>query len=180
MEKQSARKRARLKIMAIPPETRGEFSASIRDAVRALPEWRRARHVVLFSPLSDEPDVAPLADAWGKSFYLPRVAGEGMRIHRFGGRLERSQLGVMEPTDNEDKTTPPDLILVPGMAFSGDGTRLGRGRGFYDRYLQSLATTTTRVGIAFQCQIAESLPREPHDETMHLVVTEQGVIRPAR
>jgi 5-formyltetrahydrofolate cyclo-ligase len=72
----------------------------------------------------------------------------------------------------------PDAVLVPGLGFDVNGGRLGRGGGFYDRLLA--AGTACRVGVAFECQVVEALPLEPHDRRMEFIITEQRVLAPGR
>jgi 5-formyltetrahydrofolate cyclo-ligase len=92
--------------------------------------------------------------------------------------------GILEPTA-ELRELPPrqvlpsqiDLALVPGVVFDRQGNRLGYGRGFYDRLLRQLPREVLRVGLAFECQVVEELPVEPHDERMDWLVTEAGVRR---
>jgi 5-formyltetrahydrofolate cyclo-ligase len=66
------------------------------------------------------------------------------------------------------------LMIVPGLAFTRDGHRLGRGGGFYDRYLALLPSTAVKIGVCFSVQIVPSLPAEPHDQHMNAIITEQG------
>jgi len=68
-----------------------------------------------------------------------------------------------------------ELVIVPGLAFDVSGNRLGRGAGFYDRLLPKLSPTATVVGLAFECQVFESIPAEPHDRSMDLLVTDAAV-----
>jgi 5-formyltetrahydrofolate cyclo-ligase len=57
------------------------------------------------------------------------------------------------------------------MAFTKDGHRLGRGRGYYDRLLATLPATTLRIGVCFRCQLIDNIPSEPHDESVDLVLS---------
>jgi len=63
--------------------------------------------------------------------------------------------------------------LIPGLAFSLDGSRLGRGKGYYDSYLQKF--NGLRIGIGFECQIVDKIPTERHDEFCHWIVTEKDI-----
>ena len=70
-----------------------------------------------------------------------------------------------------------DLVLVPGLAFTAEGERLGRGGGFYDRLLSSPGFRAFKVGVCFDRQMRETLPMEPHDQRVHRVVTEKGFLQ---
>jgi 5-formyltetrahydrofolate cyclo-ligase len=70
-----------------------------------------------------------------------------------------------------------DLIIVPGVAFDRDGSRLGHGLGYYDKLLARARPETLRVALAFDCQIFPTLPTAPHDVPMHVIVTERAIYR---
>jgi 5-formyltetrahydrofolate cyclo-ligase len=65
---------------------------------------------------------------------------------------------------------------VPGLAFTRKGLRLGRGGGYYDRYLAALPPTTLKIGVCFALQLVDAMPTEPHDQRMNAVVTEEGLV----
>jgi 5-formyltetrahydrofolate cyclo-ligase len=80
--------------------------------------------------------------------------------------LVRSEIGVLEPDPDrcpQQDAREIDLVLVPGLAFTKSGQRLGRGGGYYDRFLANLSPEVETLGIALPCQIFETLPTEPHD-----------------
>jgi len=76
---------------------------------------------------------------------------------------------------DEAAVVKPGLILVPGLSMSSKGERLGRGKGFYDRYLENFHGL--KIGICLEVQIDESLPVEPHDVLLDYIVTEKRLIR---
>ncbi len=136
-------------------------------------------HVLAFWPLASEPDIRPALRTWlsgGSTISLPLVVGEDLTAREVGDldSLVRGDLGIFEP----DPTRCPashlntvDLILVPGVAFNGDGDRLGRGSGYYDRYLADLPLEIPRIGVAFNCQMFDEVPTEPHDWQISAVIT---------
>jgi 5-formyltetrahydrofolate cyclo-ligase len=71
----------------------------------------------------------------------------------------------------------PDAVVVPGLAFTVGGDRLGQGGGWYDRFLAAIRTDCTTIGVCFAEQILDALPVEAHDVTMDHVVTDRGVAR---
>ena len=73
----------------------------------------------------------------------------------------------------------PDFVLVPGLAFSRDGHRLGRGGGFYDRLLAGRARDAVKVGVCFALQLHEAIPSEVHDVVLDAVITDKGRISPS-
>ena len=78
------------------------------------------------------------------------------------------------PEDDVDASWP-DVIIVPGTAFTVDGARIGQGGGWYDRFLPGRADGVVLIGLAFAPQIVESLPTEPHDVALDMIVTEDAV-----
>jgi len=65
-------------------------------------------------------------------------------------------------------------VIVPGVAFDRNGGRIGHGKGYYDKLLQSVRDDSLRVGLAFECQIVDIIPKQSHDASMDYVVTENG------
>ncbi len=91
--------------------------------------------------------------------------------------LQRGYADIFEPLSDAPQVIP-DLVIVPLIAFDRRHTRLGYGKGFYDRTLASLRDhyTIKAIGLAYSGQEVTSLPAEPHDEPMDLIVTENGLI----
>jgi len=158
---------------------RAEASTALRERVRQDPIWQAARAVLLFAPRADEPDIWPLVrDALneGKLVALPsfdpRTGTYGARqVRDLAEDLVTGQFGVREPTRGcpEVLLATLDLVLVPGLGFTLIGGRLGRGGGFYDRLLA--ATEAVRIGVGLDEQIVPWLPLEPHDVTLHSIIT---------
>jgi 5-formyltetrahydrofolate cyclo-ligase len=160
-----------------------EKSRAIVASIVAHPAWARVRVLSLYWALPGEPDLAAL---WNRGkplrFCYPRIEAAGMTFLEVEspGELVSSPWHprIREPAFVPARIVPPeeiDLILVPGLAFTRDGQRLGRGGGFYDRYLASLSTRVVKLGVCFQCQLVESLPLEAHDQQVHALVTENGI-----
>ncbi len=152
------------------------LSRLVVDAVRRSDQWQRASVVALYHPLPDEVDTRPLIDEAlqrGATVLLPQVVGDDLVLRRYTGRdsLQKGAFGILEPCgppcDNEQDV---ELIIVPGMAFTTDGRRLGRGRGYYDRLLPRLSGAW-RMGICWPFQIVDDIPTYEHDIRMDEVVT---------
>ncbi|MDR1303839.1 MAG: 5-formyltetrahydrofolate cyclo-ligase [Verrucomicrobiales bacterium] len=176
-QKQALRRELREKLRLVSDDERAAASRRIVAKIFSLPAWRAARTVLLFAPLTVEPDISPLlmtARAAGKRVFYPRVTGSDLEICEVRGPedVRAGAFGVLEPvTVAASPLTVPDLALVPGLGFDADGHRLGRGRGYYDRFLSTTRTLT--VGVGFHCQRVEKIPAEPHDVRLDMVVTEE-------
>jgi len=178
-EKTALRRRIRDHLQSLSPVERR--AASERACCRLQEEkiWRQAGCVLLYSPLRDELDIGPLlaeALATGKALALPRFdetqsAYSACLVTDLARDLRSAKFGVLEP----DATCPAvplnrlDFVAVPGVAFTLDGRRLGRGKGFYDRLLASVGGI--KCGVAFEQQIVSDLPVEPHDIRLDYILT---------
>jgi len=87
---------------------------------------------------------------------------------------------LLEPDPAQCPVVPPqdiDLLVIPGMAFTRTGGRLGRGGGFYDRFLTGVHPRAVKVGVCFGIQLVDAVPLEAHDHEVDWVVTESDVVR---
>ena len=173
---------ARDRLRALPrlsPEARAEKSSALCSALVRDAVWLQARNVALFAPLSVEPDVEALFGfAPGKRLCFPSVRPEGLAFFAVPSAdllviPPGARWRVREPLEGAcARVEELDLILVPGVAFTLEGLRLGRGAGYYDRFLA--AASAHRIGVCFESQLVSDLPVEPHDVRMHRVLTEAG------
>ncbi|MEQ8825864.1 MAG: 5-formyltetrahydrofolate cyclo-ligase [Filomicrobium sp.] len=135
-----------------------------------------------FSAIGDEIDVRPLMLALhsqGFQLALPVIAGKGqplvMRAWKPGDSVAEKTWGIAEPLDSAPEVEP-DILLVPLLAFDGDGYRLGYGGGFYDRTLAKLKArkSVIAVGVAYDEQRVDVVPREGYDEPCDWILTPSG------
>ena len=181
-EKAAWRERFRAARRALSAEARAEASRSVCARVLALPEVRAARVVHAFWPLADEVDLRPALAALrasGVLVALPAVVGPRRLAHRAyePGALVAGRWGLWEPAPSAPSVRPADVdvVLVPGLAFGRDGSRLGMGGGFYDAFLAQ--TPALRVGVGGAASLVASVPTEPHDARLDGVVTDADVLR---
>jgi len=186
VEKAQAREEVRRRIRALSREQRREASARIRRRVAELPEFLDAATIMLFVSLPDEVYTLPIitdAMAAGKTVVLPKVDKEARRMDaRVLTDVEHDLVpgvfGIPEPVDCEiAPASAIDLVFVPARAFDRSGNRLGRGAGYYDRYMSAPAFRATRCGIAFAAQVLDAVPHDSHDLPVQLLVTEDEVLR---
>ncbi len=177
MTKSELRKAIRFRLDALPPETRDEKSAAICREIAGCEEWKAARTIAFFSPLSSEPNVDLLwAVLETRAVCYPRVNGENLVFLRVPDRaaLLESRWNLLEPPHREDSIVPfneIDLLLVPGLAFTPGCHRMGRGKGYYDRLLADPALRATALGVCFAEQVVPHLPTEEHDRPVARVVS---------
>ena len=180
------RREVRERVKAIEPDQRAALSGRACALLQRQIVWEKTNLIFFYAPLAEEVNVWPLigdALAAGKTVALPRfdeatgqyVACEIQDVHR---DLKEGQYGIQEPGAHCIAVPPNrlDLVLVPGVAFDLQGRRLGRGKGFYDQMLASVRGTT--CGVAFDEQIVETIPVEPHDVHLNCILTPTRWIEP--
>ncbi len=136
------------------------------------PKWKEADTVLLYHALPDEVDTSWLLQQTGKRILLPVVVGDDLELREYDGMLHEGAYGIMEPDGSEATLDSATILcIVPGMAFDGQGHRLGRGKGFYDRLFARLSGQSLyKIGICFDFQLLDEVPSEPHDIVMNEVI----------
>lgn len=157
-------------------------SRALCENILAHPWFLEARTVMGFSAVFPEPEITPVLEAalrMGKSLVLPRCEGAGSMTARRAmslSELKPGAFGILEPPETLPVIAPEelDLIITPGMAFSPAGGRLGRGKGYYDRFLPK--TRGRVMGVCFESAVFGQIPMEVHDRFMDAVMTDRRVI----
>jgi 5-formyltetrahydrofolate cyclo-ligase len=184
--KAALRRELREKIAAMTPQQRHIKSLAACTLLAGAPEFAQARVVMLYLSTPEEVDTAPLAlRCWqaGKSVVVPKVSWDQRRmlpveITSLQTGITSTGPGIREPIAG--KPIPLDLIdlaIVPGLGFSITGHRIGRGMGFYDRFLAQSEFVGRSCGLAFEEQIVEALPVLDHDIPLSMLVTDSGIRR---
>lgn len=147
-------------------------SVQLWAALAELPQYHSASRVMAFASMDAEPDTdglhARLARD-GKTLLLPRIVGDHLEVADAAVGLRRGVWGIREPIGPTADPTSIDLVVVPGVAFTATGGRLGHGKAYYDRFLPTTHAYT--VGVCFAEQLVDELPLEPHDVMLHRVLT---------
>lgn len=157
-------------------------SRAVCENILTHPWFLEARTVMGFSAIFPEPEILAVLEAClrlGKTLALPHCGAAGQMTARHVkslSELEPGAFGIPEPPEALPVVEPEriDLILTPGMAFSPQGGRLGRGKGYYDRFLQR--TRGWVMGVCFESAVFGQIPMEAHDRFMDAVVTDRSVI----
>ena len=122
-----------------------------------------------------------------KAVAIPKTVGNTLEFYlldpqkKIEEQVEAGYSNILEPCSflekiDQNKLPLDSLFVVPGLAFALDGTRLGHGKGFYDRYLSGMSDSLF-LGLAFDCQIEETIPTDENDVPMDMIVTQDRVIR---
>ena len=176
-QKKDIRSEVRRRIKLLSGSEMAAAAESIFSKIEQLDIFGKADCIALFAAMNDEVPTAVALDRWpqlGKRVVVPRVEGDIMRFYDYSPEQMRTgAFGILEPEgNNECRPEEIDLIIVPARAFTRAGERLGRGGGFYDKYMSKAEFRASKVGIAFECQIFDSLPCDLHDIRVDHVVTE--------
>ena len=177
--KQQLRQAIQAKLKALPEADQSCASDRARSLLEKQTSWKGATRILFYAPLPGELDVWPLfedAVRGGKEAYLPRFIGKqpayaACVVRDLNRDLKSGQFGIREPVEicPEIPLNRLDFVLVPGIAVDLQGRRMGRGKGYYDRLLAEVRGKT--CGVAFDEQIVEDLPVEPHDIHVNCILT---------
>ncbi len=186
MPKKALRQELRAKLSAIPPEELQRRSAAACQLLCQQEEYARAQTLMIFLSTPHEVDTQTLAlQAWAdqKTVLAPRVAWDQRRmlpveIHSLVGGLEEGYMGIREPVEGIPvPVSEIDLVVVPGLGFDEQGNRLGRGRGFYDRFLSHPDFRGVACALALELQVVPAIPVGPSDVGVDMLVTDVRVRR---
>jgi 5-formyltetrahydrofolate cyclo-ligase len=177
--KSALRQRLRAEALGHSPAEIAEGSRAICDRIQKQDIWRKANTVLLYCAVPGEPDLGELLEAAlgvEKSVALPRYSAlsgtyEVCRITRPGSQLVLGQFAIREPSAECPvvELNKLDLALVPGVGFTVNGCRLGRGKGHFDRMLAQVPGW--KYGVGFDWQVVAEIPIEQHDIRLDGIVT---------
>lgn len=173
---------------SIPPEVRRTKNRLLLEHLLTLAEVREATSIFLFASFRTEVDTMAMIGQFlseGKRIFLPVVDRENHRLVLYEIRnmeeLSAGYMGIPEPSVRTDERLIAiddiDLAIIPGAAFDERGNRIGYGGGYYDILLSGLKKRIPIIAVAYEEQIVESVPSEPHDIRVDIIVTDRRVIR---
>ena len=161
-----------------------EKNAVIQNRVMSLPSFQHAQHIGLYLPYKTEVDTLPIIETifeQNKNCYLPHLTNKtDMEFYPINNykdifNYSSNRYGIREPPITEYNIDSLDLIIVPGLGFDWNNNRLGRGKGYYDRYLTRLHYNNVRpllLGVCYREQMMENIPQDPWDIKMNIVITD--------
>ena len=182
----------RKKMLDLMRSEPGPDPALVADMICALDEYKNASHVLAYIPLRGEIDVSLLLDRAirdGKTVAVPdtdigdfRIVGDGWRddlVRLSNSTFTTGSYGVLNIIDINSRIGTVEktkgIILVPGLAFTEFGTRLGRGAGYYDQLLHLMGNSGSldfiSIGICRKSQLLDDIPQQPHDAKVRMVIT---------
>ncbi len=157
------------------------LNANSKPICDALDRWLATvpgvHTIAVFSPLPGEVDLSEFVRHHPEiRWAYPRVVGNDLQFHHLGhpeNGLDPGAFGVMEPSSTLPvvPASECDAFICPGLAFDVSGGRLGRGKGFYDRFLETSRPDAHKIGVCFPIQIVPDTFSEPHDVRMDRVIS---------
>ena len=182
LEKEKIRKIVRAELKKRPETERLNKSRAIAAKILNTDAFREAKTVMFYYAADEEVTTQKLIEEafkTGKQVALPYIdqaAGEiqASIVENLSDDLARGSYDIMEPKPQKRKKIELDeidLVLVPGLAFDRKGHRLGRGKGYYDRFLKTLPSGVKRYGLAFDFQMMEHIPANDSDARVDFVIT---------
>lgn len=183
-QKSELRALIRQQLKTVSSQMTRSWGVQMREHLMALPIWHNSHTIMCFVSMKAEPDTELILRQIlheRKALCLPRqtdVPGI-MQAHQIAAlfALQPGLHGIMEPPATLPAVDPKsiDLIIAPCLAASPDGTRLGHGGGYYDRFF-ALCPNATRVVLCPSQQVFQTIPHEECDLPAHLIVTEKGIL----
>ena len=176
MDKKELRANIRLLKKQHTKEQLLEQSDIILSKLEQHPDFQKAHIVMIYSALPDEVQTQAFLEKWRhkKKIILPTVVGDDIIPVELAENtgFAVGDFNILEP-QHEPYTGDYDLIVVPGVAFDRKGNRIGRGRGYYDRFLAQHPHTRT-IGLCFDFQLVPEVPSEPHDRPIDEILSYDG------
>lgn len=176
----------RSKLLKIRESLEGEDRAlkneRIAERLEELDAFKKAHHILFYYSVRGEVDTLELIERTidDKQLYLPIVRGKSnfQAVPIMNPlNLKKSFEGVPEPADTEPSDVYDnqiEMVIVPGVAFDKKGNRIGMGKGYYDRYLNR-SNAPLKVALAYEEQILDYVPKDPYDECIDMIVTDQNI-----
>ena len=180
-QKQSVREKMRHLLRELSEEERNKQATVACARLQSLPEWKRAKNILAYLPLPEEFPLRPLLQAarsQDRQVFLPRIIDDSTLRFLCWNSLELAELEtgtykLQAPKETSSAWNPAEwvqsLLIVPGLAFTPNGMRLGRGGGFYDRFLSEHSDLPT-AALCFNLQLQQQLPYSDHDRFVQRII----------
>ncbi|WP_029904520.1 5-formyltetrahydrofolate cyclo-ligase [Prevotella sp. 10(H)] len=141
--------------------------------------FQQAKNIFIYNSMEDEVQTFSFVHKWEaeKNFYMPVIVNEDMLWRKCTSStvFKQSAYGIMEPVGDEfTDYKKVDLLIIPGIAFDRKMNRLGRGKGYYDRFLPQIKSP--KMGICFEFQLLDQIPADKNDIKMDYIVSENELI----
>lgn len=160
---------------------KSEYDRLITSKVLKSPLYIEANSIFVFIGFGSEVNTIKIIEdalSKGKKIYVPKIENKIMKVINITSldNLKPGVFGILEPHSGDELEGDCDLILMPGVAFTKSGDRLGYGAGYYDKYLSKYNKSAIRMAIAYSVQIVDVLPTDSYDKKVHYILTEDSFL----
>ena len=159
-------------------EEKQEMANAVFQKIESFPEFKTAKTILIYWSMKDELPTRSIITKWcqEKQIVLPSIDKKNLllKVYDINTKMVQRSLGIWEPDLNETYKGKVDLAIVPGVAFDLQKNRLGRGKGYYDRFFKR--NKTYKIGVGFDFQLLNSVPTSWHDKPMDKIVTPSNLI----
>lgn len=177
-EKKQIRQEIRSLKKTLTVEQKQAEAKAVFEKIEVLPEFKAADSILMYWSTPDELPTQAIIANWctQKQLFLPSIDGERMVLKHYSpeGKLIQKSLGIWEPDLAKSYDGKIDLVIVPGIAFDREKNRLGRGKGYYDRFFKKFKPV--KIGVGFDFQLLDSIPVAKHDIKMDKIITPSETI----
>ncbi len=178
-EKDKFRKEIAAKKRKFTQEDLLRMSEEVFSVLEITGSFQNATSIFIYNSMSDEVATQDFIKRWKheKKFYFPAVVDDNLVFRSVADDTvyTKSKIGVNEPSGTDFVDFGKlDLVIVPGVAFDRKGNRLGRGKGYYDRFLAGIKAP--KVGVCFDFQLSDQIPVSDNDVKMDIIVAENDLI----
>lgn len=174
------------KIARLSTDEKADMSRAVAEKFLELSEVAVAKVIFGFMPMPDEVDVTLIMQHFldaGKTVCVPhtmvkQLYMQPVEVRDLAADFAPGAFGILEPVSREQVDIARiDVALIPGRAFDRRGNRMGRGKGFYDRFVARESFRATRIAAAFDLQVVDEVPVDKYDRPVEIVVTESAAYR---
>lgn len=180
--KESLRRKIGSKLKAHKADEIRKKSLKIQKKLFGLEEFKKAETLCFYAAMAGEVNTLPMiskAIKQGKRVFLPACDSKNTRLKFYKVTslkdLRKGSFGIPEPCVMKGKEADLkkiDCVIVPGLAFDASGNRLGRGKGYYDKFLSCLSKRVVKIGIGFSFQVVKEIPMQEHDRRLDIILTD--------
>ena len=162
-------------------EEQVKYSKEIHEKLISLPQWKNSKTIMIYISINSEVMTLNLISKTIKErkiLILPKVSNKDIITIKVNNefKITTGYKGILEPSDGEIFTGYIDTVILPLIGFDKEGYRIGYGGGFYDAFIAKNSNRIgMKIGLAYECQKVDSIPKEEHDQKLDIVITEKNV-----
>lgn len=185
--KKTLRRKTRERRNTLSSSERSKNDALIKRRLFNIQEFKEANTVCFYVSFRTEVDTIRMIEETlkiGKRVLVPKVDTERRQLRLYEikeiGELSPGHMGIPEPSLPDERLrniNDASLFVIPGVGFDLSGNRLGYGAGYYDMLLSAMEKKVPLIALAYKEQLLASIPSEPHDVKVDIIVTEEGTIK---